>query len=389
MLDKKLGESILIDAHNSRYETARKEELENVKINSSSAKEYIKAIDNLKTKHIANEVYKEMQKYGLLTLTIPESYGGLGLDMFTYSKILEIVGKYSGGVALSLEAHNSLGLNHVFSFASEELKRKVIDFIKSNARPVAWALTEPTSGTDAKNMATSYKKEGNIYRINGEKIFITHGVSSKYIVLMAKGDQGINAFLVDGDYPGIERNKIKDKLGVRGSDTGDIVFNNVEVPEENLIGNPGEGFKQAMKILEGGRIAIAGISLGLAQASLNLSISYAKERKAFGSSISQFEGIQFYIADMATNIQAARLLIEHAAELYDKNLPVKKEASMAKYFASQVAMDATRIAIQIHGGYGYFRDFGIDRYLRDAKLMEIGEGTNEVQKIIIAKEILK
>ncbi|MGC8663257.1 MAG: acyl-CoA dehydrogenase family protein [Thermoplasmata archaeon] len=339
--------------------------------------------------HIPYELYKEMQKYGLLTLTIPESYGGLGLDMFTYSKILEIVGKYSGGVALSLEAHNSLGLNHVFSFASEELKRKVIDFIKSNARPVAWALTEPTSGTDAKNMATSYKKEGNIYRINGEKIFITHGVSSKYIVLMAKGDQGINAFLVDGDYPGIERNKIKDKLGVRGSDTGDIVFNNVEVPEENLIGNPGEGFKQAMKILEGGRIAIAGISLGLAQASLNLSISYAKERKAFGSSISQFEGIQFYIADMATNIQAARLLIEHAAELYDKNLPVKKEASMAKYFASQVAMDATRIAIQIHGGYGYFRDFGIDRYLRDAKLMEIGEGTNEVQKIIIAKEILK
>lgn len=339
--------------------------------------------------HIPHEFYKEMQEYGLLTLIIPESYGGLGLDMITYSKILEIVGKYSGGLALSLEAHNSLGLNHVFLFASEELKRMVIDYTKEHARPVAWALTEPTSGTDAKNMATTYKKEGNVYKINGSKIFITHGVSSKYIVLMAKGDQGINAFVVDGESPGIERNKIKDKLGVRGSDTAEIIFNNVEVSEKHIIGNPGEGFRQAMKILEGGRIAIAGIALGLAEAALNSSIEYAKQRKAFGTTISQFEGIQFYLADMATNIQAARLLIEHASELYDRGLPARKEISMAKYFASQVAMDAARTAIQIHGGYGYFRDFGIDRYLRDSKLMEIGEGTNEVQKMIIAKEILK
>lgn len=339
--------------------------------------------------HIPHEFYKEMQEYGLLTLIIPESYGGLGLDMITYSKILEIVGKYSGGLALSLEAHNSLGLNHVFLFASEELKRMVIDYTKEHARPVAWALTEPTSGTDAKNIATTYKKEGNVYKINGSKIFITHGVSSKYIVLMAKGDQGINAFVVDGESQGIERNKIRDKLGVRGSDTAELIFNNVEVPEKHIIGNPGEGFRQAMKILEGGRIAIAGIALGLAEAALNSSIEYAKQRKAFGTTISQFEGIQFYLADMATNIQAARLLIEHASELYDRGLPARKEISMAKYFASQVAMDAARTAIQIHGGYGYFRDFGIDRYLRDSKLMEIGEGTNEVQKMIIAKEILK
>ncbi len=339
--------------------------------------------------HVPKELYRKMQDYGLLTMTIPESYGGLGLPMFVYSKILEIVAKYSGGLALSLEAHNSLGLGHVFLFASEYLKKMVIDYTIENAVPVAWALTEPTSGSDAKNMNTSYKKIGNIYKINGEKIFITHGVSSKYIVIMAKGDNGINAFLVDGESPGLERTKIKDKLGVRGSDTGELVFNDVEVPEENLIGNPGEGFRQAMKILEGGRIAIAGIALGLAEASLNLSIEYSKERVAFGNTISQYEGIQFYLADMATNIQAARHLIEHAAELYDKNLPVRKEASMAKYLASQVAMDSARIAIQIHGGYGYFRDFGIDKYLRDAKLMEIGEGTNEVQKIIIAKELLK
>jgi alkylation response protein AidB-like acyl-CoA dehydrogenase len=178
-------------------------------------------------------------------------------------------------------------------------------------------------------------------------------------------------------------------MGVRGSDTAEIILRDVEVPEENIIGNEGEGFRQAMKILEGGRIAIAAIALGLAQASLDYSIDYAKQRKAFGNTISQFEGIQFYLADIATNIQASRLLIEHAAELYDRGLPARKEISMAKYFASQVAMDASRMAIQIHGGYGYFRDFGIERYLRDSKLMEIGEGTNEVQKMIIAKELLK
>ena len=339
--------------------------------------------------HIPEELYVEMKDHGLLSLIIPQEYGGLGLDTITYSKVLEIFGRYSGGIALSLEAHNSLGLNHVFLFGSEHMKKMVIDYTLRNSRPVAWALTEPSSGTDAKNMSTTYRKEGNRYFINGSKIFITHGASAKYIVVMAKGENGINAFLVDGDSLGLERNKIMNKMGVRGSDTAEIVFNNVEVPSENLIGNEGEGFKQALKILEGGRIAIAGIALGLAEAALNLSIDYAKQRKAFGTTLSQFQGIQFYLADIATNVQAARLLIEHAAELYDRGMNARKEISMAKYFASQVAMDASRMAIQIYGGYGYFRDFGIERYLRDSKLMEIGEGTNEVQKMIIARELLK
>lgn len=339
--------------------------------------------------HIPEELYVEMKEHGLLSLIIPQEYGGLGLDTITYSKVLEIFGRYSGGIALSLEAHNSLGLNHVFLFGSEHMKKMVIDYTLRNSRPVAWALTEPSSGTDAKNMSTTYRKEGNRYFINGSKIFITHGASAKYIVVMAKGENGINAFLVDGDSLGLERNKIMNKMGVRGSDTAEIVFNNVEVPSENLIGNEGEGFKQALKILEGGRIAIAGIALGLAEAALNLSIDYAKQRKAFGTTLSQFQGIQFYLADIATNVQAARLLIEHAAELYDKGMNARKEISMAKYFASQVAMDASRMAIQIYGGYGYFRDFGIERYLRDSKLMEIGEGTNEVQKMIISRELLK
>lgn len=338
---------------------------------------------------IPEELYREMRDHGLLSLIIPENYGGLGLDTITYSRILEIVGRYSGGIALSLEAHNSLGLNHIFMFGSEEMKKKVIDYTLSNARPVAWALTEPSSGTDAKNMATAYRKIDGAYKIDGSKMFITHGASAKYIVVMANGDQGINAFLVEGDSPGVERNKIRDKMGVRGSDTAEIIFRGVEVPEENIIGEPGQGFRQAMKILEGGRIAIASIALGLAQGALNASIEYAKQRKAFGYALSQFEGIQFYLADIATGVQAARLLIEHAAELYDRGMQARKEISMAKYFASQVAMDASRLAIQIHGGYGYFRDFGIERYLRDSKLMEIGEGTNEVQKIIIAKELLK
>jgi alkylation response protein AidB-like acyl-CoA dehydrogenase len=339
--------------------------------------------------HIPEELYVEMKDHGLLSLIIPQEYGGLGLDTITYSKVLEIFGRYSGGIALSLEAHNSLGLNHVFLFGSEHMKKMVIDYTLRNSRPVAWALTEPSSGTDAKNMSTTYRKEGNRYFINGSKIFITHGASAKYIVVMAKGENGINAFLVDGDSLGLERNKIMNKMGVRGSDTAEIVFNNVEVPSENLIGNEGEGFKQALKILEGGRIAIAGIALGLAEAALNLSIDYAKQRKAFGTTLSQFQGIQFYLADIATNVQAARLLIEHAAELYDRGMNARKEISMAKYFASQVAMDASRMAIQIYGGYGYFRDFGIERYLRDSKLMEIGEGTNEVQKMIISRELLK
>ncbi|PMP75730.1 MAG: acyl-CoA dehydrogenase [Aciduliprofundum sp.] len=339
--------------------------------------------------HIPEELYMEMKDHGLMSLLIPEVYGGLGLDTITYSKVLEIMGRYSGGIALSLEAHNSLGLNHVFLFGNDEMRRMVIDYTLKNARPVAWALTEQTSGTDAKNMNTTYKKDGGKYIINGSKIFITHGVSARYIVIMAKGERGISAFLLDGESPGLERNKLHGKMGVRGSDTAEIILRDVEVPEENIIGNEGEGFRQAMKILEGGRIAIAAIALGLAQASLDYSIDYAKQRKAFGNTISQFEGIQFYLADIATNIQASRLLIEHAAELYDRGLPARKEISMAKYFASQVAMDASRMAIQIHGGYGYFRDFGIERYLRDSKLMEIGEGTNEVQKMIIAKELLK
>ncbi len=339
--------------------------------------------------HIPEGLYRDMGSYGLLSLLISQDYGGLSLDYLTYSMIIEIVSKYSGGVGLSLEAHNSLGLNHIFLFGSQELKDKIIGYTLQTFKPIAWALTETTSGSDARNMKTSYVRRNNSYIINGSKIFITHGKSAKYIVVIANGDEGYTAFVVDGDSPGLERNKLEGKMGVRGSDTAELIFNNVEVGKENVIGKTGEGFKQVKEILDGGRIAIAAIGVGLAQGSLDKIVEYVKQRKAFGSLLSEFQGIQFYIADLATNIQAARLLVHNAAIMKDHGEHCRKEISMAKLFASQVAMDAGRLAIQIFGGYGYFRDFGIERYLRDAKLLEIGEGTSEIQKNIIAKELLR
>ncbi|MGC8610562.1 MAG: acyl-CoA dehydrogenase family protein [Thermoplasmata archaeon] len=339
--------------------------------------------------HIPDELFDMFYEYGLLTLRAEEKYGGINADMKTMLEILKIISFYSGGVGLSIEAHNSLGLEHVMKFGSEEQKKEVLENIKKYHRPVAWALTESTSGSDAKNMKTEYKKNGNKYILNGSKIFITHGVSSKNIVLMAKGEEGINAFLLDAEVNGIERNKLNDKMGVRGSDTAQIFLNDVEVDESRVIGKPGEGFKQVLDILIGGRIAISGVAIGIAKYALQKSIEYSKERYAFNQRLADFEGIQFYLAEMATEIRAAELLAEKAAELYDMNIHSRLYSSMAKYKASQVAMFCSRLAIQIHGGYGYFRDFGIERLLRDAKLMEIGEGTNEIQKIIISKELLK
>ncbi len=339
--------------------------------------------------HIPEELYRDMGKHGLLSLLISQEYGGLSLDNLTYAMVIETISKYSGGVGLSLEAHNSLGMNHVFLFGSKDLKDRVINDTLQSYKPIAWALTETTSGSDARNMKTNYVKRNNSYIINGSKIFITHGKSAKYIVVVANGDEGYTAFLVEGDSPGLERNKLEGKMGVRGSDTAEIFFNNVEVSKDNVIGKPGEGFKQVKEILDGGRIAIAAIGVGLAQASLDKIVEYVKQRRAFGSLLSEFEGIQFYIADLATNIQAARLLVYNAAMMKDHGENCRKEISMAKLFASQVAVDAGRFAIQIYGGYGYFRDFGIERYMRDAKLLEIGEGTSEIQKYIIAKEVLR
>ncbi|MEM0287795.1 MAG: acyl-CoA dehydrogenase family protein [Nitrososphaerota archaeon] len=338
---------------------------------------------------IPEALYSEMRDQGMLSLILPQRYGGLGLTYSSYIHVLEIVSKYSAGVALSLEAHNSLGLEHIAKYGSEELKENIIPEIIASAKPVAWALTEPRGGSDAKRMSTTALAKQDGYILNGSKTFITHGFSADKIVVMAKTNDSISAFVIDADSEGVERTKLQGKMGTRGSDTAEIHFNDVFIPKDRLLGREGEGFEQAMELLHGGRIAVGAMAVGMAEACIDASIMYSKQREAFGSKISRFEAIRFYLADLSTELEAAKLLVEKAASLRDNGLPHRKEAAMAKYYASQVAMKAARTAIQIHGGYGFFSGSIVERMYRDAKLLEIGEGTNEVLKLIISSEILR
>ncbi|MCL4326528.1 MAG: acyl-CoA dehydrogenase family protein [Candidatus Thermoplasmatota archaeon] len=355
------------------------------------AKEKIAPVSNKidEEDEIPREIYMELRDMGLLGITIPQKYGGSEFDMKTYAGILEIVGKYSGGLALSLEAHNSLGLSHIFEFGNEVQRERFVQKIINSANPVAWGLTEPQAGSDAKNLLTTAKKEGKHYILNGSKIFITHGVLSDYIVIIAKTDNGITSFIVSGDSDGLTKSKIKGKLGMRGTDTAELNLDNVPVPAENMLGKEGDGYRQAMKILDGGRIAIAAISVGIAQAAVDSSLKYMKERSAFNKTLDNFEALQFSISELQTDIEAGRLLVYKAATLKDSGDSYRKTAAMAKYFTSKTAMKAADFAIQVHGGYGYFSEFGINRLLRDAKLLEIGEGTSEIQKLIIFRELTK
>ncbi|MEM0118569.1 MAG: acyl-CoA dehydrogenase family protein [Conexivisphaerales archaeon] len=337
---------------------------------------------------IPRRLYDEMKEHGMLTLTVPQEYGGLGLNYRTYSSVIEIVSEYSAGVALSLEAHNSLAIAQVMKYGSEELKKKALEAVLKDSSTIAWALTEPRGGSDARSMATEAKRDGDEYLISGTKTFITHGYSAKLIVTFAKTDNGITAFLVDGDSPGLSRSKLEGKLGTRGPDTATLNFDRVKVPRSRVIGNEGEGFSQAIDVLNGGRIAVGAMGVGLAIACLKRCVNYSKEREAFGSKLAKFQSLRFSIAEIAAETEAAWQLVLHAADMRDNNLPHRKEAAMAKYFASQVAMKAARMAVQFLGGYGYFRGTDAERMYRDAKLLEIGEGTNEVLKMIIAKEIM-
>jgi alkylation response protein AidB-like acyl-CoA dehydrogenase len=333
------------------------------------------------------DLYRELRDHGLMTLILPQEMGGLGLPTTVYVKILEIVSRYSGGIALSLEAHNSLGLAHLSKYGSKELQSEVVPRVVKSGKPVAWALTEPRGGSDARRMATKAVNSEGGYIINGTKTFITHGFSSEYIVLIAKTETGITSFLVDGNSEGLTRQKLEGKLGTRGPDTSTLVFEDVFVPKSRVIGKEGEGFEQAMDLLDGGRIAVGAMGVGIARGSILLAVDYAKQRMAFGSPISEYQSIRFGLAELEARVDASSLLVEHAARLRDQGRPHNKEGAEAKYISSQVAMDATRFAIQIYGGYGYFRGNPVERMYRDAKLLEIGEGTNEVLKMIIAKEL--
>ena len=338
-------------------------------------------------------IVKELAGMGCMGILVPETYGGSGLGYTEYALVIEELARIDPSVALTVAAHNGLCTNHILMHANEEQKGKYLPKLASGEWIGAWGLTEPVSGSDAASMITTAVKKGDEWVINGSKTFITHGGVGQVAVIMAvtdksKHSKGISAFIVETDTPGFIVNKKENKLGMRASDTCQLMFDNMRIPAENLIGVEGEGFKQAMKILEGGRISIAALSVGLAQGSLDESLKYSGERHQFGKPINAFQGIQFKLADMATEIEAARLMTYKAASLKDAGKPLGNSAAMAKLFASEVAERCSNEAVQIFGGYGFIKDFPVEKFYRDVKLLTIGEGTSEVQRIVISRQLL-
>lgn len=339
------------------------------------------------------DVMKKMGELGLLGIFIPQEYGGSGFGYFEYMSALIELGKVCGGIALSVAAHNSLCTGHIYYHGSEEQKKKYLPKLATGEWIGAWGLTEPNTGSDAMRMKCVAHKDGNEWVINGAKTWITHGLSGDVAVVLVRTGElldsnGITAFIVEKGTPGFSAVKIKNKLGVRASETAELIFDNVRVPESNVIGEVGQGFKQAMKVLDGGRISIASVSLGIAKGAYEASLKYAKEREQFGQPIANFQAIAFKLADMATEIEAAELLTLKAADLKNRGEKVTKEGAFAKYYASEVAVKCGNEAVQIMGGYGFTKEFPAEKYLRDSKLMTIGEGTSEIQKFVIARNIL-
>jgi alkylation response protein AidB-like acyl-CoA dehydrogenase len=344
--------------------------------------------------HFPMEIFRELGELGFMGIIFPEEYGGAGLGYVDFVLIIEELGKVDPSISLSVAAHNGLCTNHIFRFANEALKRKYLPDLVTGKKIGAWGLTEPSSGSDAAGMLTVANKDGNNYILNGSKNFITHGTYGETAVVIAitdkdAGKHGISAFILEKGMPGFSASKKENKLGMRACETSQLIFENCKVPAENLIGKEGEGFIQAMQILEGGRISIAALSIGLAQGCLIESLKYSQERHQFGKPLSAFQATQFKLADMKTNIDAARLLTFRAAAMKDKGLPNIREAAMAKLFASEVAEKAASEAVQIHGGYGFVKDYPVEKFYRDVKLLTIGEGTSEIQRIVIARDLLK
>jgi hypothetical protein len=339
------------------------------------------------------EIFKKMAELGFLGAYYPEEYGGAGLNVLDFTVIVEEIARVDPSVALGLCAHNGLCISHIYNNAAETLKKKYLPDLCSGKKLGGWGLTEAFSGSDAGGMKTTAVKDGNEWVINGTKNFITHAsVGETFVVLAVTDktkDKSISAFIVEKGTPGFSVGKKENKLGMRSSDTATLILDNVRIPAENLIGNEGEGFKQALAVLDGGRIGIAALSVGLAQGALEASIKYSKERQQFGKPIADNQGIQFKLADMAMEIEASRLLVRKAASMKDAGKDVNLEAAQAKYFASETATRAANEAVQIHGGYGFIKDFPVEKFYRDVKLLTIGEGTSEVQKMVIARNILK
>ena len=339
------------------------------------------------------DLFKKAGDLGLMGVLVPEKYGGAGLGYNEYILIIEEISKVCGAIGLSLAAHNSLCVNHILKFSSESQKLKWLPKLSSGEWIGSWGLTEPNTGSDAMRMKCVAEKDGDYWVINGSKNFITHGISSDIIVVIVRtGDlldsHGMTAFAIERGTEGFNAGKKEDKLGMRASETAEVIFNNCRVHEENIIGKIGEGFIQSMKILDGGRISIGAMALGMAEGALNAAISYSKEREQFGKTISKFQGISFKLADMATEIEASRLLLFKAAS---QILNAKKSSyfsAIAKYKASEVAVSVSNQAVQIFGGYGYVKDYPVEKFYRDSKLSTIGEGTSEIQKLVISRTLL-
>jgi alkylation response protein AidB-like acyl-CoA dehydrogenase len=340
------------------------------------------------------DTMKKMGELGLLGIYIPEEYGGSGFGYFEYATALMELGKVCGGVGLSVAAHNSLCTGHIYYHGTEEQKKKYLPKLASGEFIGAWGLTEPNTGSDAMRMKTTAVKDGEYWVINGAKNWITHGLSGDVAVVLVRTGElldsnGITAFIIEKGTPGFSAVKIKDKFGVRASETAELIFDNVRVHESQVIGQEGQGFKQAMQILDGGRISIAALSCGVARGAYEASVKYAKEREQFGQPIAHFQAIGFKIADMATEVEAAELLTYQAAYLKNTKQPLTRQGAFAKYYSSEVAVKCGNEAMQIMGGYGYTKEYPAEKFLRDARLMVIGEGTSEIQKVVISREILK
>ncbi len=340
------------------------------------------------------DLFRKLGELGFMGVLVPTEYGGSGLGYFEYVTTIVEISKFCGSIGLSVAAHNSLCTGHILQFGSEEQKKKYLPKLATAEWIGAWGLTETGTGSDAGNMSTTARRDGDYYILNGAKNFITHAISANVAVVIArtgeKGDShGMTAFIIEKDTPGIKGGRKENKLGMRASETAELILTDCRVHKSQVLGKEGDGFVQALKVLDGGRISIAALSLGIAKGAYEASLKYAQERKQFGKAIAEFQGIAFKIADMATKIEAAELLIMNAADLKNKHLKMTKEGAIAKYYASEVAVAVSTDAVQIFGGYGYTKDFPVEKFYRDSKLCTIGEGTSEIQKLVIAREILK
>ena len=340
------------------------------------------------------DLFRKMGEQGFMGVLVPEEFGGAGLGYREYITVIEEIAKVCGSIGLSVAAHNSLCTNHILQFGNEEQKNKYLPKLASGEWLGAWGLTEPNTGSDAGRMKCVAEKDGDYYIINGAKNFITHGKSGQVAVVIVRtgeplDSRGMTAFIIERGTKGFYAGKKENKLGMRASETAELIFDNCRIHKDQMLGEEGQGFIQSMKILDGGRISIAALSLGIAKGAYEAALQYAQERKQFGKPIASFQGISFKLADMATRIEAAELLTRKAGELKDREEPTTKLSAMAKLYTSEAAVDIANDAVQVHGGYGYTKDYPVEKFYRDAKLCTIGEGTSEIQRIVISRQILK